>query len=73
MVPTWYVTTNLVDYVIVNKSLTNSIQNTRVHEGVVIDAKSKDHNLVFLEFIQSWNLKRITKFQIFRDIVGLED
>ena len=47
---TWYSrdgkTVNLIDYVIVNRRLAGSIQDTRVYRGAVIDFKSKDHYLV---------------------------
>ena len=47
---TWYSrdgkTANLIDYVIVNRRLAGSIQNTRVYRSAVIDVKSKDHHLV---------------------------
>ena len=37
---------NLIDYVIVNGRLAESIQDTRVYKSTVIDVKSKDHHLV---------------------------
>ena len=47
---TWYSrdgkTANLIVYVIVNWRLAGSIQDTRVYNSAVIDAKSKDHHLV---------------------------
>ena len=47
---TWYSrdgkTANLIDYVIVNRRLAGSIQDTRVYRSAVIDVKSKDHHLV---------------------------
>ena len=54
---TWYSpdrkTANLIDYVIVNRRLAGSIQDTRVKRSAVIDVKSKDHHLAV-----SWvNLK----------------
>ena len=36
----------LIDYVIVNRRLAGSIQDTRVYRSAVIDVKSKDHHLV---------------------------
>ena len=39
-------TANLIDYVIVNRRLAGSIQDTRVYRSAVIDVKSKDHHLV---------------------------
>ena len=39
-------TTNLTDYVIVNRRLAGSIQDTSVYRNTVIDVKSKDHHLV---------------------------
>ena len=45
---TWYSrdgkTANLIDYVIVNRRLAGSIQDTRVYRSAVIDVKSKDHH-----------------------------
>ena len=38
-------TTNLIDYVIVNRKLARSIQDTRVYKSAVIDVKSKDDHL----------------------------
>jgi hypothetical protein len=39
-------TANLIDYVVVNRRLVGSIQDTRVYRSAVIDVKSKDHHLV---------------------------
>ena len=39
-------TANLIDYVIGNRSLAESIQDIRVYRSAVIDVKSKDHRLV---------------------------
>ena len=36
---------NHIDYVIVNRSLVGSVQETRVYRSVVFDVKSKDHHL----------------------------
>ncbi|XP_065571512.1 craniofacial development protein 2-like [Artemia franciscana] len=49
---TWFLTdsktTNLIDYVIVNRRLARSIQHTRevLYSSAVIDVKSKDHHLI---------------------------
>ena len=47
---TWYSrdgkTANLIDYVIVNRRLARSIQDTRVYRSAVIDVKSKAHHLI---------------------------
>jgi len=47
---TWYSrdgkATNLIDYVIVNRRLAGSIQDTWVYRSFVIDVKIKDHQLV---------------------------
>ena len=37
---------NLIDYVIVNRRLAGSIQDTRVYRSAVIAVKSEDHHLV---------------------------
>ena len=39
-------TATLIDYVIVNRRLAGSIQDTRVDRSAVIDVKSKDQHLV---------------------------
>ena len=39
-------TANLIDYVVVNRRLAVSIQDTGVYSSAVIDVKSKDHHLV---------------------------
>ena len=39
-------TANLIDYVIVNRRLAGSIQDTKVYRSAVIDVKIKDHRLV---------------------------
>ena len=36
----------LIDYVIVNRRLAGSIQDTRVYRSAVFDVESKDHHLV---------------------------
>jgi hypothetical protein len=36
--------TNLIDYVIANRRLTGSVQDTRVYKSVVIDVKNKGCN-----------------------------
>ena len=47
---TWYSrdgkTANLIDYIMVNRRLTVSTQDTRVYRSAVIDVKSKDHHPV---------------------------
>ena len=47
---TWYSrdgkTANLIDYVIVNRRLAGSIQDSRVYRSAVIAVKSKDHHLL---------------------------
>ena len=48
---TWYSldgeTANLSDYVILNRRMAGSIQDTRVYSSVVINDKIKDQHLVF--------------------------
>ena len=46
-------TANLIDYSILNRRLTGSIQDTRVYRSADNDDKSKDHHLV----VSSVNLK----------------
>ena len=47
---TWYSrdgkTAKLIDYVIVNRRLAGSIQDTRVNRSAVIGVNSKDHRLL---------------------------
>ena len=55
---TWYSrvgeTANLIDYVILNRKLAGSIQDTRVYRSAVIDLKSKDHHLVVSRVNLKW-------------------
>ena len=46
---------NLIDYVIVNRRLAGSIQDTRVYRSADIGVKSKDHHLV----VSKLNLKLV--------------
>jgi hypothetical protein len=51
---TWYSrdgkTPNVIDFVIVNRKLKGSTQDTRVYRSAVIDVKHKDHHLVVSRF-----------------------
>ena len=61
---TWYSrdgkTANLIDYVIVNRRLAGSIQDTRVYRSAGIDVKSKDHHLVVSKVNLKLKFRRVT-------------
>ena len=61
---TWYSrdgkTANIIDYVIVNRRLAGSIQDTRAYRSAVIDVKSKDHHLVVSRVNLKLNFGRVT-------------
>lgn len=74
---TWYSrdnkTTNLIDYVIVNRRLASSVKDTRVYRSAVIDSASNDHRLVISKLSLRFKSRKgnymIGKF----DVARLED
>ena len=74
---TWYSrdgkTANLIDYVIVNRRLAGSIQDTRVYRSAVIDVKSKDHHLVVFKVNLKLKFRKSNSLPESYDVGRLQD
>ena len=74
---TWYSRdgkkANLIDYVIVNRRLAGSIQDTRVYRSAVIDVKSKDHHLVVFKVNLKLKFRKSNSLPESYDVGRLQD